>query len=108
MDFPSNTTTNFTGNKYNTTWLDATNCNSSQIVLTANYYETSLILGGKNTSQTNVYANGVFTAYSIIPETPVSTATGTNKYVYLRIGLPMNVDVGFSHVTAILSPSFQA
>ena len=43
---------------------------------------------------------------ALIPQTKVNTAK--NIYIYLRFGIPMNENVGFSHVTALLSDAQQA
>ena len=91
----------------NTLWIDA---NSSTNAITAsNYYKVNLtdyvsgiLLGGNNTDSrfTNTFINGELTINVLIPS--LSISNNSNIYIYLRVGLPMSVDINFTHVTCSL------
>lgn len=101
LNKPTDNPANFAEGNLNTTWIDATNATTSTLLGGSNKYNTALICAGANTAKINTYSGGVYTAFTLIPETPVGT--NDNIYVYLRIALPMNENIGFSHIRALLS-----
>jgi hypothetical protein len=114
IDNPTNVSSNFDQPYLNTTWIDATNVLGQPPLVTLttfgdNRYTPTRICAGANTAKIkeSVYSGNVYSAYALLPETRVYPEKQDKIYLYLRIGLPMNEDVGFSHVTALLSSDEQ-
>jgi hypothetical protein len=95
----ANNISTFDSSKINTIWIDA-NKTLNQMTST-NFYDKSInvLLGGKNSDvlYTNSYSSGTLTINALSPSVNVSNTD--NKYIYLRVGLPMNVDIGFEYIT---------
>ena len=98
----------FTASYKNTLWIDANS--STNGITTGNFYDLSfsnyvsgLLLGGNNTdiNYTNTFMNGELRINVLIPSLRNIT-NNDNIYIYLRIGLPMSVDINFTHVTCSL------
>ena len=89
----------FTSSFVNTTWINANTIINE--LTSGNYYVIgSSLLGGKNSTVTNTYSGNSLTVNALLPSFSV---TNSNVfYIYLRVGLPMNVNVQFKNVTAIL------
>jgi hypothetical protein len=83
----------------NTTWLNV--CGSDNLMTTGNYYLQPTIYSAQNTAITNTFSSNTLTMNVSTPTLPI--AASDNVYIYLRIGLPMSINLGFSYVTATLS-----
>jgi hypothetical protein len=85
----------------NSKWIDA-NGVINQISGT-NYFNSASLLGGKNTDSlySNSFSSNTLTVNALTPNITVSASD--NKYIYLRIGLPMNIDIGFQYVSMKLT-----
>jgi hypothetical protein len=90
----------FSGSYANSGWTNV--CSTANPIGSTTYYSTASVLGGKDTSRTNTASGSSFTAYGILGHS-LSVASGSNIYIYFRIGVPMNEDFGFKYVTAALS-----
>jgi len=94
----------YNGMHSNTTWINATETNT--LSPSANI-DTSTIIGGKNAGIANTSvasgSNYTLTIYSQIPN--INNSSSTNVYLYVRIELPMEANIGFSYVTARLDTS---
>jgi hypothetical protein len=96
----ANSSTTFDAAHINSMWIDA-NSISNQIN-TSNYFIIgSTLLGGKNAGIVNTYSSNNLTINTVIPSFAVSGSD--TIYVYVRLGLPMNVSGEFQYVSAILS-----
>jgi hypothetical protein len=103
----NNNPTTFDNAHINTLWIDA---NSTTLyITTTNYckltlsgYVSGTLLGGKNSDYkyTNTFIDGSLTINALIPSFSVSNTD--NIYIYLRVGLPMSVDINFTHITCSL------
>jgi hypothetical protein len=83
----------------NSAWTEINN-NTVNISLTSgNYYESTLILGGKDASINNTFNSSTYTMYGIINQL---TEFGTNVRVYVRIAFPFDSNFKFTNVTARL------
>ena len=98
---PTTTSSNFSAAYKNTTWLNVNGLGINSDVTSGNYFIYQNIYNGKDTSLINTYNSNVLTTYALTPGFAVSS--GDNIYIYLRIGLPMSINLGFSHITATLS-----
>jgi len=101
---PSTSSSNFTADYRNTTWLNAYGFGYGYDPITSsNYNNISKILCGKNTdtSYPSSFTGNALTMNVLTPSFSVSSSD--NVYIYLRIGLPMSANLGFSYVTATLS-----
>ena len=88
----------------NTLWIDANNLTNLQITAT-NVFNLDLsgsLIGGKNTNikYSNTFINGELTINAVTPSLTISSSN--NIYIYLRVGLPMSVDINFTHITCSL------
>ena len=93
--------TTFSAANKNTTWI---NINDSTNGLTSgNYYDKTQVLDGKNTAlgYGASFSGSSYTVNGLLPSFNVGSGEGI--YIYLRLGIPMNVDVNFTHVTASLT-----
>jgi hypothetical protein len=98
---PTTSTANFSTMYRNTTWLNVFG-QGFNAVTSGNYFNYTNVYSGQNTSLANTYSSGSLTSNALlIPSFTVSS--GDNVYIYLRIGLPMSVNVGFSNITATIS-----
>jgi hypothetical protein len=98
---PTTSTANFSTMYRNTAWLNVFG-QGFNAVTSGNYFNYNNVYSGQNTSLANTYSSGTLTSNALlIPSFTVSS--GDNVYIYLRIGLPMSVNVGFSHITATIS-----
>ena len=97
---PSTSSSNFSAAYRNTTWLNVYG-EGVNPVLSANYHLYSNIYSAQNTSLTNTYSSNTLTTYVLTPSFAIGSSD--NVYIYLRIGLPMTINLGFSYVTAALS-----
>jgi hypothetical protein len=97
----------FTTAYINSLWIDA---NSSTLAISStNYckldlagYLSGTLLGGKNTSSLyrNTFVDNTLTINASVPSFSISNST--NVYLYLRVGLPMGINVNFTHITCSL------
>lgn len=104
-DYNNPNIANFTTAYTNTLWINAnstinsmTSTNYCSLGLTE--YTSGTLLGGKNPSIANTFQNNVLTINASVPS--FSIASSNNVYIYLRVGLPMSVNVNFTHITASL------
>ena len=85
----------------NTTWINATANNSIE---GSTHLNISTVLGGKNASIPNTCTGSgsdyTLTIYSTIPS--INNSSTTTVYLYARVELPMNANIGFSYITARL------
>ena len=103
----NNNPTTFDNAHINTLWIDA---NSTTLyITTSNYckltlsgYISGTLLGGKNSDYKymNRFIDDSLTINALIPSFSVSNTA--NIYIYLRVGLPMSVDINFTHITCSL------
>jgi hypothetical protein len=92
----------FSASYKNSVWVDA--CSSNNKVSSGTYwningqiYASGTILGGKS-AVVNTFANGTLTVNANMPATTFNVSSIKNYYIYLRIGLPMSVDMGFTNI----------
>ena len=85
----------FSNSLLNTTWINI-NIYGSDFITANNYFYTTMVVGGKNTSATNTYTDGTYTLYGNIPTSKFSD----NSFLYFRLALPMNQTFNFTSVTA--------
>jgi hypothetical protein len=104
-DYNNPNIANFTTAYTNTLWINAnstinsmTSTNYCSLGLTE--YTSGTLLGGKNPSIPNTFQNNVLTVNASVPS--FSITSSNNVYIYLRVGLPMSVNVNFTHITASL------
>ena len=98
---PTTSSSNFSAAYKNTAWLNVNGLGINTDLTGGNYYIYSNIYNGKNTSIANTYSGGILTMNVLIPSTSIGSSDTVN--IYLRIGLPMAVNLGFSYVSATLS-----
>ena len=95
-------TTVYSSGHYNTTWIEINN-NSVDTNLTGqNYYLTSLILGGKDSTNSNNFSSGTYTMYGLTPQFIITNTTPI--YVYVRIAIPFNSNFIFNNVSVRFLP----
>ena len=97
---PSTSSSNFSAAYRNTTWLNVYGQGATP-VLSANYHLQPNIYSGQNTALTNTFSSNTLTTYVLTPSFAVGSSD--NVYIYLRVGLPMSINLGFSYVTATLT-----
>ena len=92
----------FSASYKNSVWVDA--CSSNNKVSAGTYwningqiYASGTILGGKS-AVVNTFANGTLTVNANMPATTFNVSSSKNYNIYLRIGLPMSVDMGFTNI----------
>jgi hypothetical protein len=90
-------------------WVDAnslqnTLAGANYFVLTQPAYVGGRVLGGKNAALSNTFADGTLTMNVNQAKNVFNVATGKNIYLYLRVALPMSVDVDFTHITCSMIP----
>jgi hypothetical protein len=104
-DYNNPNVENFNTAYTNTLWINANSTINN--MTSANYcnlnsseYISGTLLGGKNSSIANTFQNNVLTINASVPSFTITT--GNNVYIYLRVGLPMSVNINFTHVTCSL------
>jgi hypothetical protein len=92
------------GSKLTSLWIDANNTGDGTLTVnSANYFtpnDNSISRIGLVGSPANSAGNTTFTV--TVPK-PFTVPAGTTIRIYCRVGLPMNTNFEFSHVTATLS-----
>jgi hypothetical protein len=90
----------FNASNRNTTWLNAYGQGTYANLTGGNYFNTATQYSGQNTAISNTLSSGVLTMN--VSTQSFQVAGGNSVYIYLRVGLPMNTNLGFSYVTAKL------
>ncbi len=90
-------------------WVDANSVinqlgSGNYYLLTQPVYVGGTLLGGKNAALSNTFANGTLTINANQPKNVFSVAVGKKIYLYLRVALPMSVDIDFTHITCSMIP----
>jgi hypothetical protein len=89
-------------------WVDANSVintlgSGNYFLLTQPAYVAGTVLGGKNASIQNTFINNILTINANQPKNNFSVAPGKNIYLYLRVLLPMSVNIGFSYITCLMT-----
>ena len=90
---------NFSAAYRNTTWLNVYG-EGINLVATGNYYLQPTIYSAQNMAIQNTFSSNTLTMNVLTPSFAVGSSD--NVYIYLRVGLPMSINLGFSYVTATL------
>jgi hypothetical protein len=99
---PSNSS-RFSSDVFNSVWIDG-NSNTNEVT-TANYYDITKPYGhysGLSSSKGGVVITGTTTA-TINVFIPLINSVSDSTYLYLRLGIPMDVSISFGSVTATIS-----
>jgi hypothetical protein len=95
----------YNGSNINTTWINI-NISGANDLTGSNYYNTSIVPGGKNVGIPNIFTSGTsgtsgtYTLFGKVPTFP--STLGSNVYLYVRLALPVEVNFAYTSVTASL------
>jgi hypothetical protein len=96
--FQDETSSGFDLGLFNSVWIDG-NSNTNEIT-TANYYDITKPYGHYSGLKSSSITNNNATINVFIP---IINTVSSYTYLYLRLGIPMDVSISFGSVTATIS-----
>jgi hypothetical protein len=102
--FQDESSSTFSSSVLNSVWIDG-NSTSNVAANLSNYFDTNNLYGyynGFNSSKGGVVITGTTTA-TINVFIPTNGVNNNTTYLYLRLAIPMDVNISFGNVTATIS-----